>query len=100
MSNSSPPRVHFVPSARYYIIFIADQHKGKRQNVPQQGNILAISIIAKSDCTIFWSQLEQVPPKCQLIVNRTRDILVFWNCRSFEAGVHEKFAEIAAALNI
>ena len=40
-------------NALYYNIFLSARHKGKRQKVPQQGNILAISAIAKSDCPVL-----------------------------------------------
>ena len=40
------------PPSIKYIIFLSAQHKGKRQKVPRQGNIFAISAIAKSDCPV------------------------------------------------
>ena len=45
----------------YYIIFIAARHKGNRQNVPRQGNILAISAIAKSDCPVVLRNITPSP---------------------------------------
>ena len=45
----------------YYIIVIAARHKGNRQNVPRQGNILAISAIAKSDCPVVLRNITPSP---------------------------------------
>jgi hypothetical protein len=53
--------VYQPPFIVYYIIFIAARHKGNRQNVPQQGNILAISAIAKSDCPVVLRNITPSP---------------------------------------